>query len=208
MVGGTGQAKVLRSILDSDNCKILGVFDDTDNLPSPYEDVKILGKTSDIINYSLKVHDTLFFTIAIGNPNGMFRVSFSEILKQNKLQPISLISETAFIDKGVMLAEGVQVLPSSTIMACTQIGKQCIVNTNSNIDHECIIGQGCEVGPGANLCGNVEMLENSWVGAGATILPRVKIGKNSIIGAGSVVVKSVPDNSVMVGNPARKLRTL
>jgi acetyltransferase-like isoleucine patch superfamily enzyme len=36
----------------------------------------------------------------------------------------------------------------------------------------------------------------------------VTIGENAIIGAGSVVTKAVPDNAVVVGNPARILRKL
>lgn len=44
------------------------------------------------------------------------------------------------------------------------------------------------------------------IGANATILPGITIGQNAMIGAGSVVVKSVPPNAVVVGNPARIVR--
>ena len=46
------------------------------------------------------------------------------------------------------------------------------------------------------------------IGANATILPGVKIGANALVGAGSVVVKDVPANSVVVGNPARVIKEL
>jgi UDP-2-acetamido-3-amino-2,3-dideoxy-glucuronate N-acetyltransferase len=41
------------------------------------------------------------------------------------------------------------------------------------------------------------------IGANATILPGVTIGANSLVGAGAVVTKDVPNNAVVVGNPAR-----
>lgn len=41
------------------------------------------------------------------------------------------------------------------------------------------------------------------IGANATILPGIIIGQNSMIGAGSVVIKSVPPNAIVVGNPAK-----
>jgi acetyltransferase-like isoleucine patch superfamily enzyme len=44
------------------------------------------------------------------------------------------------------------------------------------------------------------------IGSGATILPNVIIGESAIIGAGAVVVKSVPANAIVAGNPARLLR--
>lgn len=49
---------------------------------------------------------------------------------------------------------------------------------------------------------------NVWIGAGVTVLPGVAIGDNCVIGAGSVVVKSIPANTVAVGNPCRVIKQL
>ena len=49
--------------------------------------------------------------------------------------------------------------------------------------------------------------DNVFVGAGSVILPNVKIGNNVIIGAHSVVTNDILDNSVVVGNPARFIKT-
>jgi acetyltransferase-like isoleucine patch superfamily enzyme len=46
------------------------------------------------------------------------------------------------------------------------------------------------------------------IGSGATILSNVTIGSNAIVGAGSVVTKAVPDNVIVVGNPAKVLRPI
>lgn len=48
--------------------------------------------------------------------------------------------------------------------------------------------------------------DNVWIGGGVVILPGVTIGKNSVIGAGSVVTRSIPADSVAVGNPCRVIR--
>ena len=48
---------------------------------------------------------------------------------------------------------------------------------------------------------------NASIGSGATILPGITIGEGAIIGAGSVVVKDVADNMIVVGNPARPIRS-
>lgn len=47
---------------------------------------------------------------------------------------------------------------------------------------------------------------NASIGSNATILPGIKIGKNSIVGAGAVVTKDIPSNTIVVGNPAKKIR--
>ena len=56
--------------------------------------------------------------------------------------------------------------------------------------------------------GSIQIGQKCWIGANVTILKDVNIGDNCVIGAGSVVVKSIPDNSVAVGNPARVIKTL
>jgi UDP-2-acetamido-3-amino-2,3-dideoxy-glucuronate N-acetyltransferase len=53
------------------------------------------------------------------------------------------------------------------------------------------------------------LVENgASIGTSATILCGVTIGENAIVGAGSVVTKSVPANSIVVGNPAKVLRSI
>lgn len=46
------------------------------------------------------------------------------------------------------------------------------------------------------------------IGANATILPGLTIGESAMVGAGAVVTKSVPDNTVVVGNPAVIIKNL
>jgi serine acetyltransferase len=50
------------------------------------------------------------------------------------------------------------------------------------------------------------ILDNVILGANVTIIGDITIGNNVIVGAGSVVTKSVPDNCVVVGNPARIIK--
>lgn len=47
-----------------------------------------------------------------------------------------------------------------------------------------------------------------WIGGGTIVLPGINIGDNCVIGAGSVVTKSIPANSVAVGNPCKVIRNL
>jgi acetyltransferase-like isoleucine patch superfamily enzyme len=46
------------------------------------------------------------------------------------------------------------------------------------------------------------------IGANATLLPGVVVGENALVGAGAVVVEDVPANAVVVGNPARVIKSI
>lgn len=54
----------------------------------------------------------------------------------------------------------------------------------------------------------VKIGNDVWIGGNATILPGVTIGNNVVVAAGAVVNKDVPDNCLVCGVPARKLKDL
>lgn len=100
-----------------------------------------------------------------------------------------MISWTTKIKKGIYCAH-----PYSTILNADSIGENFI----------CI--QCTTIGKKNN--GRPVIGDNVTLGASVTIIGNVHIGNNVIVGAGSVVVKDVPDNCVVAGNPAKILRFL
>ena len=77
--------------------------------------------------------------------------------------------------------------------------------------HGAINSSDLEVAPGRRLLhskGPIIIEDNVWVGEGVCIMPNVTIGRNTIIGANSVVTKSLPQNCVAGGNPAKVLKHL
>ena len=71
------------------------------------------------------------------------------------------------------------------------------------------VGAGCTVGHRAILHG-CTISENSLVGMGATVLNHARIGRNCLIGANALITegKEFPDNSLIVGAPAKAIRAL
>ena len=120
-------------------------------------------------------------------------------------EPINVIYPGATVSDNVGLDNGIMVSFQVSINAFSEIGKGVICNTGCIIEHECKIGDFAHIAPGAVLCGNVEIGEGTLVGANAVVKPGIHIGKNVTIGSGTVVVKDVPDNRVVVGNPQKTL---
>ncbi|MBE0447293.1 MAG: acyltransferase [Actinobacteria bacterium] len=63
-----------------------------------------------------------------------------------------------------------------------------------------------EIVPTCN--GDIVIGADAWIGAGVIIKPDIKIGQASVVGAGSIVTKSVAEGTIVVGNPARYLRSI
>jgi sugar O-acyltransferase (sialic acid O-acetyltransferase NeuD family) len=205
--GATGQAKVLRECVSYYNIKLVALFDNNSSLISPFNDVPLISGEG--FKPWIKQQDSresLLFLVAIGGDRGRDRLEIHEYLKSSGLTPYIAIHPTSFVAKDAKIGEGSQVLAHSSICVDTVIGRTCIINTASSVDHECNIGDGVHIGPGAIIAGLVKIGSCAMVGTGATILPRITIGEGAIIGAGAVVTKDVPDFAVVTGNPAKIIR--
>lgn len=209
--GGTGNFKVLCELLGA-GYYILGYFDNNRNIQTSYRGIPWLGDQQDFPGWLSEQNpaETLHFIVSIGPGYGQIRLDIHDRLQSSGLKPIRAVHRSAFVADNVTLGEGSQVYAKAAVCVDTVIGKACIINTSASVDHECVIGDGATIGPGATLAGLVQVGPCADVYTGAVILPRMRIGANAIVGAGAVVLKDVPDNAVVVGNPARiiKQRTI
>lgn len=83
------------------------------------------------------------------------------------------------------------------------------VMIHNDVGFPVTVGAGCTIGHHAILHG-CTIGENSLVGMGATVLNGARIGQNCLIGANALITegKEFADNSLIVGAPARAVRTL
>jgi sugar O-acyltransferase (sialic acid O-acetyltransferase NeuD family) len=206
--GGTGQAKILRPMIEYYGAEIIAIFDDTPELASPFKDIPIYQGLQEFPSWISKNQGDFGFCIAIGNPYGRIRIKLHDYLVHQGLLPITIAHPSAIIENDVIIGDGSQIMAGAILNTQVITGKQCIINTNASVDHECILGAGVEIAPGATLCGLVNVNTNGWICAGATVIPRISIGEDAIVGAGAVVIRDVPDRSVVVGIPARHLKYL
>ena len=89
-----------------------------------------------------------------------------------------------------------------TVNTLATIGIGAICNTFAIIEQECKISNFVLIGAGAVVCGNVSVGENSFIGAKSVIKENIGIGKNVTVRACLVVIRDIPDNLKVVGNPA------
>lgn len=87
----------------------------------------------------------------------------------------------------------------------TVIHDQVKIDNLVHIAHNVIIHKGAFVIACAEVSGSVEIGNNAWIAPNACINQKIKIGDNALVGLGAVVTKNVEFDSIVAGNPAKKL---
>ncbi len=207
--GSSGHARVvLAELLKLKNYKVLGFIDNTFNTGRVIDQrknkkYKILGD----IKYLKKIYDKDIYGI-IGVGSNFLRKKIAnetnKIIKNFKWS--SVISKNSIISEDVKIDVGSLIISGSIINTGTKIGKHCIINTSSSIDHDNIFKDFSSTGPRTTTGGKVKLGLCSHIGIAATVKNNVTIHNHTVIGAKSLVLKNCEKNSIYFGSPAIKIR--
>lgn len=143
--------------------------------------------------------------VAIGDCRA--RQQYAQLLEEHGFELINAIHPSASVSTTAKIGRNVVIAPQAAVCTESVIGDSVIVNTAAAIDHECEIGQGVHICPGAHLAGRVRVGQGAWIGLGANIIQCITIGSYAVVGAGAVVIRDVADETLVVGVPARAVRT-
>jgi len=110
----------------------------------------------------------------------------------------------------VIIEDNCEIGCGSTIdrgsLSNTIIGKNTFIDNQVHIAHNNKIGENCIIAGQVGFAGSSTLGNNVMIGGQAGISGHLKVGNNVQIGGGSGVIKDIPDNSKVMGYPARDLK--
>ena len=110
----------------------------------------------------------------------------------------------------VIIEDNVEIGCGSTIdrgsLSNTIIGKNTYLDNQIHIAHNVKIGENCIIAGQVGFAGSTTLGNDVMIGGQAGISGHLKIGNNVQIGGGSGVIKNIPDNSKVMGYPAKDLK--
>jgi sugar O-acyltransferase (sialic acid O-acetyltransferase NeuD family) len=118
----------------------------------------------------------------------------------------TLIDPSTFVSRTACIGLGCVIYPHCYVGSNARIGDFLFCLSGSIINHNDVIGDRVTLTSGVVIAGDVHIEDDCYLGQACTIRELRRIGTGSLIGMGSVVLNDVAANSVMVGNPARRLR--
>lgn len=170
--------------------------------------------------------------VILGYPSGRYKKNQGGVI----LGDYARIRSGSVIYQGVVIGHHLEAGHHVVVREENKIGNQVCIWSNTVVDYGCQIGNHVKIhsnvyvaqytvieddvfiAPGT-IFGNdkypvSDHLEGPVIKRGArlgvnvTILPGIQVGEDALVGAGSVVTRDVPARAVVVGNPARVIRTV
>lgn len=174
------------------------IFSDVDSCEN---DVVVMGqKRIPIIKESdLDVYQYVLF-VAIGD--SMLRRKVVEKYPED-VQYATIIHPTAVISDYATIGEGSIVTANCVVTCNINIGKQCHLNLNTTIGHDCEIGDYFTTAPGVHISGICNIGDRVYFGTNACVKQGINICDSVIVGMGSVVVKDIMESGIAYGNPCK-----
>ena len=160
IVGTGGHAVSVANVAISNGYSVISFVDDNKvgqqlmEMPVISEEVSKSGSSQ--YNYA----------IAIGDNAKRKRVYEEFISDLPNANFPSLIHQSAVIGINSQIEEGVVIMPNSNIGPNSKVGRLCIINTSSSVDHDCVVSDFASLAPGVITGGNVKVGELSAISIG------------------------------------------
>lgn len=204
VIGGGGHAKVLISLLNKMAKPVAGYTD-------PEDRGALLGASwlgNDEALRKLAETDGPYDAVV-----GVGKVDASSARLQicSRAEALGLVfpvivSPHAIVNEDVSIASGSVVLDGVVVNTGAMIGRLCILNTSSTVEHDCHLGDNVHLAPGVTVSGGVTIGANTMVGVGSNIVHGVAICGDCLICAGSTVTRDITTPGVYAGAPCRRVR--
>ena len=209
LYGAGGFGKEVASIIEVINKKVptyelLGFVDDGD-----------VFQKGDVINgypwlgrkeWLLEHKDDVYCTCTVGNAR--IKAFIQESLSQQGVKFETIIASGVFVGNFTEIGRGCVFYGGVTVSVNCKIGDGVLINQGCNIGHDVTIGDYTTIMPATGISGACKIGKEVNIGGHVFIIPGKKVGNRATIAAGSIVFTNVREGTVVLGNPAKRMKEL
>lgn len=181
--------------IDYEKYDVLGFIDD---------DIKKYSSNYEIFPRSIIMDFKELFLLAVPGSPSSFRQRAENInsLGLNPARFINAIHPRASIGKKVNIGYNCLIMAGVVITSNAVIHNHVCLLPNTVIHHDVMVNDYTLIGSNVVVAGGTSIGQNCYIGSGTNVINGIHIGDGALVGLGSNVIKDVPVNSTVAGNPA------
>ena len=207
LVGGGGHCRSAIDVIETqERYEIVGIVDTKEHIGEKILSYPIIGSDDDIDNI-IKDYPNFLITIGQIKSSAKREYLFSFIKKRGGKFPI-IISPKSHISKYASIDEGTIIMHQALLNTMCKVGRNCIINSGSILEHDVIIEDHCHISTGTIINGGCKVRIHSFIGSNSTLIEGVDISSDNLIAAGSVIIKNIDLSGLYAGNPAKYKRKI
>jgi sugar O-acyltransferase (sialic acid O-acetyltransferase NeuD family) len=108
-----------------------------------------------------------------------------------------IVSPRACVSPHAAIGAGTIVMHGAIVNARASVGRNCILNSHSLVEHDAQVGDHCHVATGAILNGAVHVGEGTFVGSRSCVRQEIRIGARCVVGMGERVLSDCADDTTL-----------
>jgi sugar O-acyltransferase (sialic acid O-acetyltransferase NeuD family) len=194
MIGAGGHAKVCIDVIEqAGHFVVAGLIGLPDQVGERVLGYPVLGTDKDLAALRNDCAHALVSVGQIRTPEP--RIRLFNLLEQNGFTLPTVVSPRAYVSPHAVLAAGTIVMHGAVVNAGASIGRNCILNSQSLVEHDASIGDHCHIATAAVINGGVAIGAASFVGSGSIVRESTRIGSHSVIGMGQRILQDCAEGA-------------
>lgn len=208
ILGGHGDGLVAAAIIKDIartgvDLRLIGFLNDALPVGEHIQGIPVLGTTKDwiLLGENVKLHVCLH---KVGQMRRRSEIIESFAIPDNRL--VSIIHPSACIAENVDIRSGALIGAFVTCQPGSIVGRYATIRSGANLGHDAVMHDFCYLGPNATLCGRAILNKGAHAGPNSVVIDGLSLGDFSVLAAGAAAMRSTEDDSVWMGNPARRVK--
>jgi sugar O-acyltransferase (sialic acid O-acetyltransferase NeuD family) len=196
LVGAGGHARACIDVIESEGrFEVAGLVGRIEEVGSRVLGYRVLGSDADLGRLRAQHAHALITVGQIKTPEP--RIRLFELLRQAGYELPVFVSPHAHVSQHAALGAGTIVMHGAVVNAGARVGCNCIINSQSLVEHDAVIGDHCHVATAAAINSGVRVGSATFLGSNSTVRQLVSIGQRCVIGMGQRVLADCPDGTQM-----------
>lgn len=187
LVGAGGHARACIDVIEQEGrYAVAGLTGVPDEAGSSVLGYPVLGSDADL---PALLRDYPYALVAVGHiKTPQIRMKLFDLLERSGFIIPTIISPHAYVSPHAKLGAGTIVMHGAMVNAAAVVGRNCILNSQSLVEHDVIIADHCHVATAAVINSGVSIGAGTFIGSNSCVRQCLAIGEHCLIGMGQRVL--------------------